>query len=186
MNAEEVLRRIPKAELHLHLEGSVEAPTLADLARKHGVELPPHDDPAELYQYDSLADFLVIYSIVSSSVRDHDDFRRITYETLQRCARDGARYVELFFSPESHFAIGITYPEMLDTLDAAIGDGPWLLGDRFTMADVVLGGTMQWMLQFGMLEKRDRFTDYAARLSSRPARHRADARNAAALAALSA
>ncbi len=79
-----------------------------------------------------------------------------------------------------------TYPEMLDTLDAAIGDGPWLLGDRFTMADVVLGGTMQWMLQFGMLEKRDRYTDYAARLSSRPARHRADARNAAALAELSA
>lgn len=114
MDVDQILRRMPKTELHLHLEGAVAAETLADLAGKHGVELPPHDHPADLYQYDSLADFLLIYAIVSHSIRDQDDFRRVTYECLARCARDGARYVELFFSPESHLEIGVEYPTMLE------------------------------------------------------------------------
>ena len=114
MNVDEILRRIPKTELHLHLEGAVSANTLAQLATKHGVALPAHDDPADLYDYETLADFLEIYAIVSHSIRDEDDFRRVTYECLERCARDGARYVELFFSPESHLEIGVDYPTMLD------------------------------------------------------------------------
>lgn len=75
-----------------------------------------------------------------------------------------------------------TYAEMLATLEAAIGEGPWLLGDRFTMADVVLGSTLRFMLDFKMIEQRDRFTAYAARLAARPALVRADAVNARLLA----
>lgn len=114
MNVNDTLRRIPKTELHLHLEGAVAAGTLAQLAMKHRVPLPPHDDPADLYRYETLADFLEIYTIVSHSIRDQDDFRRVTYECLARCAGDGARYVELFFSPESHLEIGVEYPTMLE------------------------------------------------------------------------
>lgn len=62
-----------------------------------------------------------------------------------------------------------TYGEMLDTISAAIGDGPWLLGERFTMADVVFGGTVRWMTMFGMLDKRDEYMAYVERLSARPA-----------------
>ena len=72
-----------------------------------------------------------------------------------------------------------TYERMLDTIDAGIGDGPWLLGDRFTMADVILGGTLRWMLSFDMIEKRPAFESYAERLAARPAAKAADARNAA-------
>ncbi len=71
-----------------------------------------------------------------------------------------------------------TYESLLDTLERGIGDGPWLLGDRFTMADVVLGGTVRFMLQFKMLEARPRFTEYAERLSARPAAVAAAAVNA--------
>ena len=128
MDVDQVLRRIPKTELHLHLEGAVAAETLADLARRHGVELPSHDDPAELYQYETLADFLLIYAIVSHSIRDQDDFRRVTYECLARCARDGARYVELFFSPESHLEIGVEYPTMLEGVIRGVKDAQDDLG----------------------------------------------------------
>lgn len=114
MDVDTFLRRIPKTELHLHLEGAVAAETFAELASKHGVELPSHDEPTDLYRYKSLVDFLKVYSLVSHSIRDPDDFRRVTYECLARCADDGARYVELFFSPESHLEIGVEYPEMLD------------------------------------------------------------------------
>ncbi len=72
-----------------------------------------------------------------------------------------------------------TYERMLETLEEAIGAGPWLLGEQFTMADVILGGTMRWMLKFGMLEARPAFTAYDERLGQRPALQASDARNAA-------
>ena len=113
MDVETVLRRIPKAELHLHLEGAVDAATFAELAANHGLELPAHEQVADLYEYDSLADFLLVYSLVCRSIQEEADFRRVTYECLARCADSGARYVELFFSPESHFEMGVEYPTML-------------------------------------------------------------------------
>lgn len=70
-----------------------------------------------------------------------------------------------------------TYEAMLDSVQAAIGDGPWLLGERFTMADVCFGGTVAYMLQFGMMDKRPAFTEYVERLNQRPARQRANAIN---------
>jgi adenosine deaminase len=76
--------------------------------------LPAHEAAASLYEYDSLVDFLKIYTLVSHSVVDREDFRRVTYECLARCANSGARYVELFFSPESHLEVGVEYPAMLD------------------------------------------------------------------------
>lgn len=62
-----------------------------------------------------------------------------------------------------------TYEEMLDTISTAIGNGPWLLGDKFTMADQVFGGTVRYMVQFGLLEKRPEYMAYVERLSARPA-----------------
>lgn len=128
MHIDDALRQMPKAELHLHLEGAVAAATFAELAAKHGLELPPHETTADLYEYDSLADFLLVYSLVSHSIRDRDDFRRVTYECLERCANSGARYVELFFSPESHLEIGVQYPSMLDGVLAGMGDAETDLG----------------------------------------------------------
>ncbi|MCA9610122.1 MAG: glutathione S-transferase family protein [Myxococcales bacterium] len=66
-----------------------------------------------------------------------------------------------------------TYEEMLDTISAAIGEGPWLLGDTFTMADVIFGGAVRWMTTFGMLEKRPEYVAYVERLDARPAYVRA-------------
>lgn len=71
------------------------------------------------------------------------------------------------------------FEAVVDTLQHALGRGPWLLGDSFTMADVILGGTLRWMLGFEMIPRLDPFTRYVARLSERPALQRADARNAA-------
>ena len=67
---------------------------------------------------------------------------------------------------------------MLATIEKAIGGGPYLLGEQFTMADVVFGGNLRFMLRFGMLEKRAAFTDYVDRLMARPAAKRADEKNA--------
>lgn len=70
-----------------------------------------------------------------------------------------------------------TWEAMLDTAESAIGEGPWLLGDRFTMADVSFGATLRFLMMFDMLEKRTSYTDYIGRLETRPALQRATARN---------
>ena len=74
------------------------------------------------------------------------------------------------------------YEAMVDTIEHAIGEGPWLLGERFSMADVTFGGTLRYMLQFDMLDRRPAFERYVERLSARPAAQAAAAKNDAILA----
>lgn len=75
-----------------------------------------------------------------------------------------------------------SYASVLETLSQALEKGPWLLGERFTMADVVLGATTRFMLRFKMIDALPVLTAYIDRLSERPALKAADARNAAVVA----
>jgi adenosine deaminase len=122
MNVAEKLRAMPKTELHLHLEGSIDAATAIELAGKHDVTFPSATTPENLYRFDNLADFLVIYSLVAASVLDVDDFARITRECLTRCAGSGVRYTEMFFSPEAHLVHGVEYTTMLDGILAGAAE----------------------------------------------------------------
>ena len=72
-----------------------------------------------------------------------------------------------------------TYEAMMTTMDGAIAGKQFLLGDRFSMADVVFGGTIRFMTRFKMVEGTPALNDYAKRLGERPAAKRADARNEA-------
>lgn len=101
MTLEKWLQAIPKAELHVHLEGSVAVDTLVDLAAKHGVSLP-RGDVEDLYRFDDLSELLEMIGIVCDAMRAPADFYRATYELLRHSAASGARYVEFFFSPSAH------------------------------------------------------------------------------------
>jgi glutathione S-transferase len=72
-----------------------------------------------------------------------------------------------------------SYDDMLVAIESAVAKGPFLLGQTFSMADVIFGGTLRYMLSFNMLEARPVFSAYAERLAARPALQRAEARNAA-------
>jgi glutathione S-transferase len=72
-----------------------------------------------------------------------------------------------------------TYENILTSIEEAIGEGPWLLGDKFSMADILFGGTVRYMLRFKMLEPRESFVAYVDRLSARPASIAAEEKNAA-------
>ena len=74
-----------------------------------------------------------------------------------------------------------SWEAMHTTVEQAIGEGPYLLGERFSMADMVFGSTVRYMLRFGMMEQRTSLVDYVERLSARPASQRAEARNQAIL-----
>lgn len=70
------------------------------------------------------------------------------------------------------------YEDMLGAMESAVSNGPFILGAEFSMADVVFGGTLRYMLAFKMIEARPAFVAYAERLAARPALQRAEARNA--------
>jgi adenosine deaminase len=110
--------RLPKAELHLHLEGSVSPALFARLRDKYGV--PALDGAgAAAGHFADLAAFLAVYGQVCSCMRECEDFRDTTYEALRRAADSGARYVELFFSPAAHEPV-IDYRSMVDGIVAGM------------------------------------------------------------------
>jgi len=119
MTLEKWLQAIPKAELHVHLEGSVSVDTLIDFAAKHGVALP-RADVEDLYRFDDLGELLEMIGVVCDAMRAPADFYRATYELLRHSAASGARYVEFFFSPSAH--PGLAYATMLDAILAGARD----------------------------------------------------------------
>jgi adenosine deaminase len=122
MDLKHFIHALPKAELHLHLEGAVAAPTVLDLAHKHGIALPDFSDDSDIFDFADLASFLKVYDIICASIRTPDDFRRVTYEALKRCADSNVRYAEFFFSPGAHLQYGIGYSAMLDGVIGGMHD----------------------------------------------------------------
>lgn len=117
----EHLRRLPKVELHCHVEGAARASTIADLARQHDITLPT-DNLASLFTFTSLNQFLQIYEIVCRAVVDVEGFRRITYEALEDGARAGVRYREMFFSPGFNLRLGVPTAIIWEGIKAGIAD----------------------------------------------------------------
>ncbi|MCU1360728.1 MAG: Adenosine deaminase [Ilumatobacteraceae bacterium] len=102
------VRALPKVELHVHVEGAVEPATIAALAAKNGVDLGVAD-PAELYSYRHLDDFLRVFDLVCGSLCDEADLHRVVYEAQTIAARAGVRYRELFFSPTFLMRHGVAF-----------------------------------------------------------------------------
>lgn len=111
--------RIPKVELHCHVEGTVRPETVVDLARAAGRPLPV-DDPTELYHYDSLDSFLSIFWLVQETLQTPDDWARVAYESLVDAAVHGLRYREMFFTPARHLAAGQDLAGIIDGLSDGI------------------------------------------------------------------
>ena len=97
--------RIPKVELHCHLEGTVRPVTVAELAAKHGRALSV-ERVEDLYTYDSLSDFLKIFWFVQELLAGPEDWERAAYESVIDAAPHGLRYREAFFTPTRHLAAG--------------------------------------------------------------------------------
>lgn len=75
-----------------------------------------------------------------------------------------------------------TFESVVETLEQALGDRPWLLGEDFTMADLIVGATLRYLIRFKMIPSSDTFAAYSERLEARPALQAANARNAAVMA----
>jgi adenosine deaminase len=115
------LQALPKAEIHVHLDGSLRPATMAELARKRGVAMPSYD-PAALAGHmlvsdaHSLEEYLARFVLTLAVMQDRDALERIAYELAEDCARENVRYLEVRFCPALCTQGGLASPEVLDAV----------------------------------------------------------------------
>jgi adenosine deaminase len=112
---------VPKAELHVHLEGTAPPDLIRRLADRNGLPVPDglFESP-DRFRYSGFLDFLKTYDLAASVIRTGDDYRDIVYEYLSSCAREGAVYVELTASPDHAALVDLSDEEHLDGIARGI------------------------------------------------------------------
>jgi adenosine deaminase len=114
---------VPKAELHVHLEGTAPPALIRRLAARHGVEVPEGVFADEdTFRWTGFLDFLRTYDLAASVIRTAEDYRDVTYEYLSSCAAEGAIYVELIASPDHADAVGLSDAEHFGGIARGIDD----------------------------------------------------------------
>lgn len=121
---EEFIRKLPKAELHLHIEGTLEPQMMFDLAERNDIELPyPDVESVEAaYRFRNLQSFLDIYYQGSQVLRTPDDFYDLIGAYLDRAAADGVRRAEIFFDPQAHTERGVGFDVFMEGFRSGIAD----------------------------------------------------------------
>lgn len=121
MTVSPFIRNLPKAELHVHIEGTFEPEQMLAIARRNGVSLPfaTVEEARSAYQFSSLQDFLDIYYQGVNALRTERDFHELTAAYFDRVADQNVRHAEIFFDPQAHTARGVAFA----TVCRGIGSG---------------------------------------------------------------
>ncbi len=126
----EWLNNLPKVELHLHLEGSLEPELMFDLARRNGVALAfdSIEEIRQAYQFSNLQDFLDIYYQGANVLQTEKDFYDLVWAYLEKCNEQNVQHVEPFFDPQTHTDRGIEFANVINGISNALKDGESKLG----------------------------------------------------------
>jgi len=118
----ELIKQLPKAELHLHIEGSLEPEMMFNLAQRNGLELPYKsiEEIKNAYQFTQLQDFLDIYYAGMSVLITEQDFFDLTWAYLSQCHEQNIRHVEIFFDPQGHTARGVSFKTAINGIHKAL------------------------------------------------------------------
>jgi adenosine deaminase len=127
---DQFIAQLPKAELHLHLEGSFEPELMFAIARRNKVEISykSAEEVRAAYRFSNLQDFLDIYYAGASVLLHEQDFYDLTFAYLTRAAADNVRHVEVFFDPQTHTDRGVPFKVVVDGIWRALRDGEKKLG----------------------------------------------------------
>jgi len=123
-------RDLPKAELHLHIEGTLEPELMFELARRNGIQLPyaSVEEIRRAYVFSDLQSFLDIYYAGCRVLLTEQDFYDLTWAYLARAAAQGVRHAEIFFDPQTHTDRGIPFETVVTGIHRALEDGQTRLG----------------------------------------------------------
>jgi adenine deaminase len=121
---EAFIHGIPKAELHIHIEGTLEPELMFEIGAKNGCDLPFESvaDIRRAYKFKDLQSFLDLYYQGAQVLLDEDDFYRLTWNYLQKAAEQNVRHTEIFFDPQAHTARGIKFETVARGIHRALKD----------------------------------------------------------------
>src|SRR4051794_19398616 len=121
---------LPKAELHLHIEGSLEPELMFELGRRNGIALPfkTVEEVRAAYAFSNLQDFLDIYYQGAGVLMTERDFHDLAMAYFRRVAADGCRHVEMFFDPQTHTDRGLPFSVAIDGLLSGMPEAKASLG----------------------------------------------------------
>ena len=124
------VRQLPKAELHVHIEGTLEPELAFELAARNKVELPYADVEAlrRAYRFEDLQSFLDIYYANCAVLRTEQDFYDLAHAYLSKAATQGVRHAEVFFDPQTHTERGVSFETCCMGIRRALYDGAAELG----------------------------------------------------------
>ncbi|MFT6373246.1 MAG: adenosine deaminase, partial [Gammaproteobacteria bacterium] len=130
MLTQEWLNQLPKVELHLHLEGSLEPELMFKLAERNNIQLPFESVThlREAYEFDNLQEFLDIYYQGANVLLVEQDFYDLTWAYLQKCHNQNVMHVEPFFDPQTHTDRGVPFEVVINGICRALKDGESCLG----------------------------------------------------------
>jgi adenosine deaminase len=130
MTQSDLIQRLPKAELHLHIEGSFEPELMMQLAARNRIDLrfKTLEEAKAAYNFSNLQEFLDLYYEGMQVLRTEEDFHDLTWAYLQRAAADNVRHVEMFFDPQAHTARGVPFGAVTEGILAALARGEKELG----------------------------------------------------------
>ncbi len=116
---------LPKAELHMHLEGSLEPEQMFTIARRNKIAIPFQnaEEVRKAYRFSNLQDFLDIYYASANVLRTQEDFYDLTLAYLKRATADTVRHAEVFFDPQTHTARGVPFATVADGIFKALAEG---------------------------------------------------------------
>jgi adenine deaminase len=135
MPLDTLIKRLPKCELHIHIEGSLEPELMFALAARNGIRLPyaSVDALRQAYKFGDLQDFLNLYYQGMSVLITEQDFYDLAFAYLTRAHADNVRHVEMFFDPQGHTGRGIAFATVIDGLSRAIADAERKLGIKASL-----------------------------------------------------
>jgi len=120
---QEQIHKLPKVELHSHLEGTIKPELAKQIAKRNAAPLDNNlFDDNQSYAWSDFASFLTAYDSVSSCLKNGEDYRDITYEYLKDCASENVIYAETFISPDHAAECGISYDDMISGIASGIDD----------------------------------------------------------------
>jgi len=119
------LNKLPKIELHLHLEGTLEPELMFELAQRNGISLAYKsvEEVKAAYQFNNLQDFLDIYYQGAQVLKFEEDFYDLTWAYLNKCHEQNVIHIEPFFDPQTHTSRGIPFATMISGISRALEDG---------------------------------------------------------------
>lgn len=124
------IRLIPKAELHLHIEGSLEPELMLAMAKKNGVNIKykSEDELRAAYNFNNLQEFLDIYYAGADVLLTEEDFYDLTFAYLKKIHEDNVLHTEIFFDPQTHTVRGVAFDTVVKGITRALQDGKEQMG----------------------------------------------------------